>query len=156
MVEAQEREAMSRVPQTGIFNAVTIPVISSVTFGFIGYHLGKWIGKLGDAKSSGTLQGRFETGLKYIGMTGFGLLAASVAIRQTREANKQAVELAKRSMELEQHNAALASVVTKPIGTLIETFDKAPELSSAGTPLVDVEHAEHAGTVAAVPEKQIA
>lgn len=151
--DIQEREVQRRVPKSGLFNEVMIPVVSSGTFGLIGYQLGKWLGKMGDAKSPLPGHGRFETWLKYTGAASFGVLAASVAIRHTREANKQAVELAKRSLELEQRNEALASVVTKPVGTLIETFDHA---SDSRAPLVDVSEADHAGTLVAPRMQEIA
>lgn len=145
IADAQEREAMKRVPKTGPFNEISIPILSMGTFGFLGYHIGKWVGKLGDDTGMNPERGRFEAGLRVLFSAGFGLLAAAVSIRQTREAKSQAVELAKRSLELEQHNAALASVVTKPVGTLIETFDKAEAFSPA--PLVDVSEAHVEGTV---------
>lgn len=151
--DVQEREVQRRVPKSGVFNGVMIPVVSSGTFGLVGYQLGKWIGRMGDAKASFAGHGRFETWLKYTGAASFGLLAASVAIRHTREANKQAVELAKHSLELEQHNAALASVVTKPVGTLIETFDRS---TNGMVPLVDVSEADHAGTLVSPRVREIA
>ena len=151
LARAQELEALKRVPQTGAFNEVSIPVVSSAAFGTIGYHIGKWIGRLADDQRNAVTHGRFERGFKVFFAGAFGLLAAAVSIKQTRESKSQAVELAKRSLELEQHNAALASVVTRPVGTLIETFDKTPDTAIGTTPLVDVSEAEPAGRLAAQP-----
>ncbi len=150
MAEAKEREALTRVPQTGPYNEVSIPVVSAGAFATVGYFLGKWIGRLGDDNRQPNQTGRFEGWMKWVGAASMGLLAAAVSIRQTREAKEQAVALAKRSMELEQHNAALASVVTKPVGTLIETFDKVPE---AGIPQAQVSETLADGKIAAEAQR---
>lgn len=150
IAQAQEQEAIKRVPKTGAFNEVSVPLISFGAFGAVGYFVGKWVGRMGDHRSAENGKGRFEAWLKVLGTMTFGLIAASVGIRHTREAKAQAVELAKRSVELEQHNAALASVTTRPVGTLIDSFDNTPEAGSH--PLVQVSEAQNAGTLADAPQ----
>lgn len=150
---SQEREAQARVPQSGIFNEVTIPVVSSGTFGTVGYFIGKWIGRMGDDNRHPAQSGRFEGWMKWIGASSMALLAAAVSIRQTREAKEQALALAKRSVELERHNEALSSMVTKPVGTLIDTFEKTPETA---VPDTQVSEAKPAGMMAESTERGIA
>ncbi len=146
-------DALSRVPKTGLFNEVSIPVVSSVAFGGVGLYLGRAIGRFADDRKGDKGGGPFERGLGYIVAACLALLAAAVSIRQTRESKEQAVELAKRSMELEQHNAVLSSIATKPVGTLIGTdMGMGPSIS---TPQLDVNQVKHLGTMLDAPQREL-
>ncbi len=146
--QLHQQELEKRVPKTGVFNEVMIPAVSATAFGMLGFWVGKVLGRFGDDTRDMKQVGRFETGFKFIGAASFGLMAAAVAIRQTRESKQQAVELAKKTLELEQHNAALASVATKPVGTLVGEFDTPVSVVTA----TEVGARERIGTVVAPVE----
>lgn len=107
-----EMHLASRVPDTGPFNETTTALLSMGTFGTIGFFIGKIIGGLGDDWKKNRHE-RFATFGKWFGAASFGLLAASVAIRQSRESKAQAEYLAKHSIEVELKNEALASALSK-------------------------------------------
>jgi hypothetical protein len=140
-----ESEVQKRVPKTGAFNEVTIGAMTSTVFGFIGYWGGKVLGKLADdtptkeGKESGKITPRgSERFGKWAGAVTLGLLGASVGIRHAREAREQAEVLARKSVELEQVNQALAASYGQPVGSLVT-----PEQST--TPGTTVEMAKTEG-----------
>lgn len=117
-------EVERRIPKTGIFNDLSIGVLTSTFFGAIGYVSGKMLGRLGDE----VRPGRGEYFGKWFGGGAMALIGASVGIRHSREARQQAAELAQRSVELERTNEALSSVYTQPVGTVIMTENAPKEI----------------------------
>lgn len=134
-------ELEKRMPKTGVFNITAIAALTSSVFGGVGYIVGKYLGRIGDEpmslekrKAHGLdltkhYPGRGEKFGKWVGGGALALIGVSVGMRHAREAKEQAADLAARTLELERQNAALASVYTQPVGTLIAA-DHAPQADS--------------------------
>lgn len=137
-------EVERRVPKTGIFNDLSIGILTAAFFGAIGYLSGKFLGRLGDDVAGNLTKeelkrltreeikalppGRGEYFGKWFGGGALALIGASVGIRHSREARQQVTELAQRSVELERTNEALASVYTQPVGSIIMTENAPKEI----------------------------
>lgn len=116
------------VPDTGPFNETTTALLSFGTFSLIGYWIGHIIGRLGDDWKK-NYQRSFSTFGKWFGAASFGILAASVAIRQSHESKAQAEALAKHTAEVDLKNEALVAALAKP--SLVDV-EKNPEQARPG------------------------
>lgn len=137
-----EMHSAVHVPDTGPFNETTTALLGLGTFGTIGFFLGRIIGRLGDDWKK-SHHDTFATFGQWFGAASFGLLAASVAIRQSRESKAQAELLAKHSAEVELKNEALASALSKtPLIQADKTLTDSQDI-----PIQQVHETDHQGQV---------
>lgn len=137
-----EMHSAVHVPDTGPFNETTTALLGLGTFGTIGFFLGRIIGRLGDDWKK-SRHDTFATLGQWFGAASFGLLAASVAIRQSRESKAQAELLAKHSAEVELKNEALAAALSK--APLIEAEKTLAD--TQGAPTLKTHEMNHQGQV---------